>query len=172
MLISLVQSHLISIFSGVRPKGIDKHYRCIVPRFPAATIAIFVRDKRGKIEFKGVEKDDYVNENFKDFQNYPYIYNNLAYGDSGGPISTKVYDSNLNFDSVYNSNTGEFTGEKRHVIVAVTSLGTGIKPLLTNEGPLSTKCISFGSKVTKDVVDWIKEVHTRYDQPSNKNILL
>ena len=56
--------------------------------------------------------------------------------------------------------------------MAVTSLGTGIKPLLTNEGPLSTKCISFGSKVTKDVVDWIKEVHTRYDQPSNKNILL
>ena len=55
--------------------------------------------------------------------------------------------------------------------MAVTSLGTGIKPLLTNEGPLSTKCISFGSKVTKDVVDWIKEVHTRYDKTSNKNIL-
>ena len=118
-----------------------------------------------------MEKDDSINENMKNAHDYPDIYNNLAKGDSGGPISTKVYDTGLNYVPFDNSQTGEFAGEKRHVIVAVSSLATGIEKLSSDEGPLSTKCISLGSKVTKDVIDWIKDLHNREHHSSKKTTL-
>ena len=121
------------------------HYKCIVPRFPKAEIAVFLRFSDGKLEFQAMVKDE-SNIEYEKREGYPNIYNNVAHGDSGGPIMTKVNDK---------------IGETRHVLVAVTSRGFDIRGLdkreLTTE-PVKTKCIADGSKVTEEIVRWIKKV--------------
>ena len=151
------------ILLELRPNFAENSYKCIVPRIPKATIALFLRDKNGNLEFKGIEKDENNMNHKKPF--HPNFYQSIEQGDSGGPISLKVYDSNLNFESVSNLQTGEFAGEKRHVILAVISAGTGIKSRNDFESviypgvDLFSKCNSQASKVTEDVVDWIKKLH-------------
>ena len=121
------------------------YYKCIVPRLPKTEIAVFLRFSDGKLEFQGMVKDKSHIE-YEKREGYPNIYNNVAHGDSGGPIMTDVSD---------------MMGEKRYVLVAVTSRGFGIRGLdkreLTTE-PVKTKCIADGSKVTEEIVRWIKKV--------------
>ena len=115
----------------IRPQFADDAYKCIVSRIPKATIALFLRDKKGKLEFKGIEKE----ENYRDIY-YRNIFQAFGSGDSGGPISVKVYDANLNFGSssetkcfncFKSSQMDKHIGGKRHVIVAVMAAGIGIK---------------------------------------------
>ena len=123
------------------------HYKCIVPRFPKAEIAVFLRFSDGKLEFQGMVKDE-SNIDHEKREGYQNIYNNVAYGDSGGPIMTEVIDK---------------MGEKRHVLVAVIARGFGIRGLDKREltlQPVKTKCIADGSKVTEEIVSWIKKVNS------------
>ena len=121
------------------------HYKCIVPRFPKTEIAVFLRLSDGKLEYQGMVKDE-SHIDYEKREGYQNIYNNFAHGDSGGPIMTEVNDK---------------MGEKRHVLVAVIARGFGIRGLdkreLTTE-PVKTKCIADGSKVTEEIVSWIKKV--------------
>ena len=121
------------------------YYKCIIPRLPKAEIAVFLRFGDGKLEFQGMVKDE-SHIDYEKRKGYPNIYNNAAHGDSGGPIMTKVNDK---------------MGEKRHVLVAVIARGFSIRGLdkreLTTE-PVKTKCIADGSKVTEEIVNWIKKV--------------
>ena len=53
-------------------------------------------------------------------------------------------------------------GGKRHVIVAVMAAGIGINNYHDSQSmrnPILTKCTQTASKVTSDVVDWIKKLH-------------
>ena len=68
-------------------------------------------------------------------------------GDSGGPVMRKVKDEN---------------GKMRHVVIAVMTNSYGIKeifnPDLTDE-PVETKCITQATKLSEEVVRWIKNIH-------------
>ena len=102
---------------------------------------------------------------------YQNRYQAFGSGDSGGPISIKIYDASLNYGSssetkclncFKNSQTDEHIGGKRHVIVAVMAAGIGIKNYHDSQimkTPYYTKCTQVASKVTQDVVDWIKKLH-------------
>ena len=79
--------------------------------------------------------------NIDNLPSFPEIYRTLATGDSGGPIMKRITDSNR---------------EKRHVIVAVTSKGYGIDTRIYTT--FKSKCIAEGSKLTEEIVNWIKEV--------------
>ena len=129
------------------PQEVSHHYKCISPRYPFATIAVFQRDKDGQLEFKEMVKD----EEFVDLDGFPghtSIYNNIAPGDSGGLISTKV----------------DYRRDFRHVITAVVSFGNGLIDVANyeHEGktPIMTKCKGAGGKVTEDIVNWIKKLNS------------
>ena len=107
---------------------------------------MFLKDKNGKLEFKAVYKDpNYVD--ISGMKKFKYIYNNIGPGDSGGPIMI----NRLIFNKE-NKNTKETTKENRNIIVAVTVKGYDITP------PDDSICIMLGSKVSQDVVDWIKKM--------------
>ena len=99
-----------------------------------------MKDEKGNLEFKGTRQDS----NYLDYSNvkgYPNFYNNLAPGDSGGPTAREFIEKN----------------EKRYVILAVVSNGF---ELSENDG---IKCQSIVSKITKEVVQWIKELHSKHE---------
>ena len=77
---------------------------------------------------------------------YGSIYNNLAHGDSGGPIMRKI-----NIDAKH-PETEEIINEKRNVIVAIISKGT------TLVERRNTKCVDRGTKVTQEMIKWIKKL--------------
>ena len=114
----------------------------MIPPYPRATIAIFLKDAKGNLEFKGTRQDS----NYLDYSNvkgYPNFYNNLAKGDSGGPTAREFMEKN----------------EKRYVILAVLSKIHYLAEN-TDEG---SKCKSTVSKITKEVVQWIKELHSKHE---------
>ena len=118
------------------PRETWKHYKCMNPRMPTAETAIFVKTKNGELELRGMEKE----EPYVDINN-PEVYWNGAGGDSGGPVMRRIADSN---------------GEERLVIVAVMAISSKSSIM-----PLTTKCISKASKLTEEVVKWIKEIDKR-----------
>ena len=123
----------------MNPPEISEHYKCIVPKIPAANTAIFSKNKNGELQYRGMDHDEpYVN--IDNLLSFPEVYRNLGPGDSGGPVMKRITDLN---------------GEKRHVIVAVNSISSGIKKNYRYE----TKCISEVSKLTEEIVKWIKEVN-------------
>ena len=142
------------------PQETRNYLKCIVPHTPSATIGIFTKDANGDLKFEGMEQD----ENYGKHANllrYPDIYMNIGNGDSGGPVMRKVKDKN---------------GGKRHVVIAVMTNGYGIKeifnPDLTDE-PVETKCIAQATKLSEDVVRWIKTIHEDgYDLGKEKMIRL
>ena len=123
--------------SSFTPRETWKHYKCMNPRFPTADTAIFVKTKNGELELRGMEQE----EPYVDIDNLPKVYWNAASGDSGGPVMRRIADSN---------------GEERLVIVAVMAIGSKNSIM-----PLTTKCISKASKLTEEVVKWIKEIDKR-----------
>ena len=140
------------------PLETRKHLKCIVPHTPSATIGIFTKDANGDLEFEGMEQD----ENYGAHVNllrYPDVYMAVGAGDSGGPVMREVTDEN---------------GEKRHVVIAVMTNGYGIKeifsPDLTDE-PVETKCIASATKLSEEVVSWIKKIHEHgYDLGKEMNV--
>ena len=127
----------ISDPSRLNPRETWEHYKCMNPRFPTADIGIFVKTKNGELELRGMEQE----EPYVDINNLPKVYWSDATGDSGGPVMRRITDSK---------------GKERLVIVAVIAVGweNSIKPQ-------STKCISEVSKLTDEVVKWIKEIDKR-----------
>ena len=140
------------------PEETRKYLKCIVPHTPSATIGIFTKDANGDLKFEGMEQD----ENYGKHANllrYPDIYMNIGNGDSGGPVMREVTNEN---------------GEKRHVVIAVTTNSCGIKetfnPDLTDE-PIETKCIAQATKLSEEVVRWIKKIHEDgYDLVKEMNV--
>ena len=125
------------------PDEAKMHYRCIIPLFPRAKISIFVTDDNGDLEFKGIKKDP----NFIDLSQrgaYGNVYNKLAPGDSGGPIMRKIY---IDDPKIRKENQ-----EQRNVIVAIISSGYGVTE------KRDTKCIDQGTKVTQEMIQWIKKL--------------
>ena len=79
--------------------------------------------------------------NIDNLLSFPEVYRTYGHGDSGGPVMKRITDLN---------------GKERRVIVAVNSMGYGIDTRLYRS--FKTKCIDEVSKVTEEVVKWIKEV--------------
>lgn len=99
-----------------------------------------MKDANGDLEFKGIKKD----QNFIDLSErrkygYGSVYNQLAHGDSGGPIIRKVIDV---------SNGAQ---EKRNVIVAIISIGATAERR-------DTKCLNGGTKLIQELIQWIKKL--------------
>ena len=112
------------------------HHKCMVPHVPRATIAVFNRDCNGDIHLRGMKQDDYV---FKYDNTGLPEYKDISYrltgkGDSGGPVMKTMTT-------------------KRLVQVAVISGGwtLGIPEI-------ESKCFKQVTKVTEEVVEWIKEL--------------
>ena len=122
------------------------HLKCIVPRTPSATIAIFTKDAKGHLEFEGMEQDENYGEH-ANLLRYPDVYLAVGAGDSGGPVMREVTDKNR---------------EKRHVVVAVMTNGYGIKEVFSpdlSDEPFETKCIAQATKLSEEVIRWIKNIH-------------
>ena len=81
-------------------------------------------------------------------------YNTIALGDSGGPVSAKVNILNKRPNSIKDA------VEKRHVIVAIITNGGGLNSYLK-----SIECSIAVPKVSKDIVKWIKQLHSKYSDP-------
>ena len=107
------------------------------PQIPKANTAIFVKTKNGELELRGMEKE----EPFVDINNSRKLYWNVNVGDSGGPVMRTITDSK---------------GKERLVIVAVNALSPEI-----SIKPYNPKCSSHVSKLTQEVVKWIKEIDQR-----------
>ena len=107
-------------------------------------------------------------------------YNGNGYGDSGGPIWTKASrDGNKELDSE----------EVRHTIVAVNSLGYGFhrihtvskfKKIKATKSPFhirsgvqgNDKCLNIGTKLTVDIIEWIKEMDRDTPTKGTQNTIL
>ena len=109
--------------------------------------AIFRKDKGGRIHFKLIVKDN-------EYKEAKIGYNSMHTGDSGSPIWTKSYlpepsgnDNKLS----YNPNSKE----ERNTIIGVFSRGlafTGIETMGARD-----KCNDLGTKLTPDIIQWIKK---------------
>ena len=105
---------------------------------------MFLKDQNGKLELKAVYKDPHYVD-ISEMKEFKYIYRNTGSADSGGPIMIKrliFYKENLAAESIKN----------RNIIVGITSISSGI-----SKGKDSL-CINIGTKVSQDVVDWIKKM--------------
>ena len=127
----------ISDPSKFTPRETWKNYRCMNPQIPKANTAIFVKTKNGELELRGMEKE----EPYVDINNSRKLYWNVNVGDSGGPVMRTITDSK---------------GKERLVIVAVNALSPEI-----SIKPYNPKCSSHVSKLTQEVVKWIKEIDQR-----------
>ena len=103
---------------------------------------------QNELELKGVHKDDSF-VHLTDANGYQIVYNNGGTGDSGAPIFIKRYV----YDKDY-----LLVKEKRIIIVAVTTGGTGINALDTKIKDQGSRCIHHGAKVSEDIVKWIKKL--------------
>ena len=106
---------------------------------------MFLKDTNGKLELKAVYKDpNYVD--ISQMKKFKYIYNNMGTGDSGAPISIKRLIFNKK------NRKAKIIKENRSIIVGVYASGTGISV------PSDTMCVNTATKVSQDVVDWIKKI--------------
>ena len=142
-----------------------KHYRCIIPKLPRATTGVLLKDKNGDLELKEVHKDE-SHIHLTDANGYQIVYNNGGTGDSGGPILIKRYVNDKEYILQYEmkkntKNEYENEGhmkEKRNIIVAVTTGGTGINAMDTKIKDQGSRCIHHGAKVSEDIIKWIKKL--------------
>ena len=129
-----------------------KHYKCLESKFPSSNVAIFAKDRYGNLELKTMKKVKNVN-NPSSFWALSKGYNLAASGDSGGPASAKV-----NVPNEY-PRTSTSVEETRHVLLAIfTNSGNMFEQ---NEYPINyTKCLTTGTKVSEDIVRWIKKLES------------
>ena len=132
------------------------HYKCLTVKHPTSYIAIFTKDQNGKLEYRVNRKDESGNNpsNFRPYQA-------SGPGDSGSPWSTTVDvdssdDDESDDDGPSTSKKRRKDKDKRHVIVGIHSRGdlkaTCKKP------KKSTSCIQKTTKLTEDIVAWIKSM--------------
>ena len=133
-------------------------------KFPRATTGVFLKDQN-ELELKEVHKDDSF-VHLTDANGYQIVYNNGGTGDSGGPILIKRYVNDKEYILQYEmkkntKNEYENEGhmkEKRNIIVAVTTGGTGINAMDTKIKDQGSRCIHHGAKVSEDIIKWIKKL--------------
>ena len=126
-------------------------YGCIKPTLPKSSVAIFIKDKNGKLEFKAIEKVENVNNPLSVNDKFK-VFNTPGGGDSGSPVSAKVIVP----DNVIKK-------EKRRVIVAVQSNGqtpTNLEDVVPFATFAHTDCYIYGTKVNKNIISWIKKLHS------------
>ena len=132
------------------------YYKCLTVKHPTSYIAIFTKDQNGKLEYRVNRKDESGNNpsNFRPYQA-------SGPGDSGSPWSTTVDvdasdDDESDDDGPSTSKKRRKDKDKRHVIVGIHSRGdlkaTCKKP------KKSTSCIQKTTKLTEDIVAWIKSM--------------
>ena len=132
------------------------YYKCLTVKHPTSYIAIFTKDQNGKLEYRVNRKDESGNDpsNFLPYQA-------SGPGDSGSPWSTTVDvdasdDDESDDDGPSTSKKRRKDKDKRHVIVGIHSRGdlkaTCKKP------KKSTSCIQKTTKLTEDIVAWIKSM--------------
>ena len=126
-----------------------KHYKCLESKFPSSNVAIFAKDRYGNLELKTMKKVKNVNFPSSFWMGDWALskgYNLVASGDSGGPVSAKV-----NVPNEY-PRTSTSVEETRHVLLAI----------FTNSGNITTtdKCVNYGTKVSEDIVSWIKKLES------------
>ena len=124
------------------PRKIANHYKCVVPRFPRATIGVFWGNELKELEFKGMKKDP-NDLRISDYLGSFKAYNAAGPDDAGAPVSRTVSDLN---------------GDKRHVLIAILSQTNRLNETIQEK--MNTKCISDASKLTRDVVKWVKDLES------------
>ena len=125
-------------------------------KHPTSYIAIFTKDQNGKLEYRVNRKDESGNNpsNFRPYQA-------SGPGDSGSPWSTKIEvdasdDDESDDDGPSTSKKRRNIPEKRHVIVGIHSRGDN-KASCTKPKKM-TSCIQKTTKLTEDIVAWIKSM--------------
>ena len=117
---------------------VKDYYKCIEAIPPTAINAVFLKDEKGDLEFKTMVKDDeYYSEQG---------YNHAGIGDSGSPLWKETYPGETNNPD---------SGEKRQAVIAVLSSGSGLD--LVSITDTQDKCPDLATKVTPDIIAWIKE---------------
>ena len=121
------------------------YFRCVEPTFPRARTGVFQKDGQDNLELKTIVNDDEYKAN--------YYYRSVAKGDSGAPVSIKTYPGTKNDPNA---------GEERHTVVAVVS--QGYRTLLDREeNKPRDKCDFFVTKVTADIIAWIKTINNQHN---------
>ena len=120
---------------------VKEYYKCIEPVPPTAINAVFLKDEKGDLEFKTMVKDDeYYSEQG---------YNHAGIGDSGSPLWKETYPGGTNNPD---------SGEKRQAVIAVLSSGSGLD--LVSITDTQDKCPDLATKVTPDIIAWVKKVYS------------
>ena len=140
----------------------QNYYKCLTTKSPTSNIAIFTKDQNGRLMYQGNRKDKNCN-NPSNFQEYFKAYQTSGPGDSGSPWSSKVkidtnVDKSENDEPSTSSKRRIIEQEKRHVIVGIHS--SGIEKASCGEPLEMTKCIQKTTKLTEDIVAWIKSTYT------------
>ena len=130
------------------------YYKCLTVKHPTSYIAIFTKDRKGKLKYR-VNRKDKSRNNPSNF----LPYQASGPGDSGCPWSTTIDvdasdDDASDDDGPRTSKKKRKDKDKRHVIVGIHSRGdskaTCTKPMKM------TSCIQEATKLTEDIVAWIK----------------
>ena len=119
---------------------VEQQYKCIEPTFPRAINAIFLKDGKGDFELKAMLKDDEYKS--------PGGYNLGGFGDSGSPLWNTTYPAGANRPD---------SGEQRHAVIAVYTLGAGLASVSITG--IQDKCADMATKVTSDIIAWIKKAN-------------
>ena len=135
-----------------------KHYRCLEPILPTSKVVVFEKDKYDNLELKTIEKVINV-KNPSSASGDSKVYNQAGEGDSGSAVSAKV-DVPNNFPKTVTS-----IDEKRHVILAIISSGGGIEKAFAGKN----KCNNVATKVSEDVVSWIKKIELTDSNSGKQN---
>ena len=119
---------------------VEKYYRCIVSRLPRAKTAVFLEGIDGELNFLNIEKDDEQ----KATATNPY-YTRPRFGDSGASVFRKI---------IYEGTEAPH-GISKHVALGVISISGDYDP---NRVVCPTKV----TKLTKSIVQWVKDVDQVY----------
>ena len=136
------------------------YYKCLTVKHPTSYIAIFTKDQNGQLKYRGNRKDKSGN-NPSNSQKLFFPYQASGPGDSGSPWSTTIDvdvsdDDASDDDGPSTSKKKRKIPEKRHVIVGIHSRGD--KKASCTKPKKMTSCIQKTTKLTKDIVAWIKSM--------------
>ena len=118
-----------------------KYYKCLTAKHPTSNVAIFIKHTNGSLTFEGVKQDKLG----KTPSNSPDLfkaYQTSGPGDSGSPWSTKInlYDDEM---KRHENRHGIHTSGRQHSC-------KGLKKM--------SKCLQTTTKVTEEIVEWIKKL--------------
>ena len=143
-------------------KGVSKCqgvYGCVKHTLPKSSVAIFLKDEDGNLEFKALEKVENVNDPLSDNDKLK-VFSCSGGGDSGSPVSAKVM--------VPDPENG-MKEEKRRVMVAVHN--AGLDPTTLQDLVPSEACWHDGTKVSEEMISWMKKFDSMQLYSGRKTIL-